>query len=87
MGRAFFVIFEKNIFMSNILLFISGPEIIIILLAVLLLFGARKIPEVARGLGKGINEFKKAADDIKKELKNSSSDFTDDINDIKDSLP
>ena len=47
-----------------------GPqEIILILLVVLLLFGAKKIPEVARGLGKGIREFKKAAKEIEDEVK------------------
>jgi len=47
-----------------------GPqEIILILLVVLLLFGAKRIPEVARGLGKGIREFKKAAKDIEDEVK------------------
>ncbi|HRW62697.1 MAG TPA: twin-arginine translocase TatA/TatE family subunit, partial [Bacteroidales bacterium] len=42
------------------LLFISGQEIFVILLVVLLLFGANKIPEIARGLGKGFREFQKA---------------------------
>ena len=46
------------------ILFISGSEIFIILLVVLLLFGANKLPEIARGLGKGMNEFKKATEDI-----------------------
>ena len=46
-----------------------GPfEIIAILLVILLLFGAKRIPEIARGLGKGIREFKDATNDIKKEL-------------------
>ena len=40
-------------------------EIILIILAIVLLFGAKKIPEIARGLGKGLKEFKKAKDDIK----------------------
>ena len=40
---------------------IGLPEIIIILLVVLLLFGGKKIPELMKGLGSGINEFKKAA--------------------------
>jgi TatA/E family protein of Tat protein translocase len=44
-------------------------EIMVIMIAILLLFGSKKIPEVARSLGKGINEFKKAAEDIKKDLK------------------
>ena len=47
---------------------IGGTEILIILLIVLLLFGAKKIPELARGLGQGINEFRKASTDIKKEI-------------------
>ena len=67
------------------LLFISGQEIFIILIVVLLLFGAKKIPEVARGLGKGLNEFRKATDDIKKEIKDNS-DIAKDINDIKNNI-
>ena len=44
-------------------------ELLIILFIVLLLFGgAKKLPELARGLGKGINEFKKASKDIKDEV-------------------
>ncbi len=47
--------------MNQILLFSPGPtEIIIILLVILLLFGGRKIPELMRGLGKGMKEFKNA---------------------------
>jgi sec-independent protein translocase protein TatA len=41
--------------------FFGGWEIILILAVVLLLFGAKKLPELARGLGQGINEFKKAS--------------------------
>ncbi len=69
----------------QILLFISGQEIFIILIVVLLLFGAKKIPEVARGLGKGIKEFRKATDDIKKEI-NDNSEIAKDINDIKKNI-
>lgn len=46
----------------------GGLEWIVIGLAVLLLFGAKRIPELARGLGQGIKEFRKASDDIKKEI-------------------
>lgn len=46
----------------------GGPEWIIIVLVILLLFGAKKIPELARGIGQGINEFRKASDDIQKEI-------------------
>ncbi len=71
--------------MSN-LLFISGAEIFIILVVVLVLFGAKKIPEMAKGLGKGMREFRKATDDIKKELSDSSSDIVKDIKDMKNTL-
>ncbi|MFT5618732.1 MAG: sec-independent protein translocase protein TatA [Arenicella sp.] len=56
--------------LDSILLFgmPGGPEVFIILLVVLLLFGAKKIPELARGMGKGIREFKDATKEIKKEI-------------------
>lgn len=47
---------------------IGMSELLIILIVVLLLFGPKKLPELARGLGRGIQEFKKAADDVKREL-------------------
>lgn len=43
------------------------PEILLIIAAIVLFFGASKIPELARGLGQGITEFKKASDDSEKE--------------------
>jgi sec-independent protein translocase protein TatA len=67
-------------------LFISGQEIFIILLVVLLLFGANKIPEIARGLGKGMREFRKAADDIKREMNNQTNDFKKDLDEMNDSI-
>jgi sec-independent protein translocase protein TatA len=57
--------------MLQSLLFIGGLggwEIMVILLVVLVFFGANKIPEIARGMGKGIREFKDATQDIKKEV-------------------
>lgn len=54
----------------------GGGEWVLIALAVLLLFGAKKIPELARGLGKGIREFKDASREIQSEI----SKETDDIN-------
>lgn len=48
----------------------SGGHIILILLVVLLLFGGKKIPELMRGLGKGIREFKDAKDNVKREIDN-----------------
>lgn len=50
--------------------FLGGQEIIIILVIVLLLFGGRKIPELMRGLGKGMKEFKDATKEDNKEEKN-----------------
>ena len=47
---------------------LGGPEVFIVLFAILLLFGAKKIPELARGLGKGIREFKDATKEIKDEI-------------------
>ena len=46
-------------------------EILIILFIILLLFGAKKLPELAKGLGKGVNEFKKASKQIKDEVDKS----------------
>tara|TARA_B100001059_G_C17449150_1_gene386551 strand:- start:60 stop:245 length:186 start_codon:yes stop_codon:yes gene_type:complete len=47
--------------LSNMILMVSGPQIAIIVVAILLLFGGRKIPELMRGLGSGIKEFKNAS--------------------------
>lgn len=58
--------------MTNSLAFIGGlggPEIAVIFVVVLLLFGAKKIPELARGLGKSMGEFKRARDEFEDEIK------------------
>ncbi|CAN5906921.1 hypothetical protein BH24BAC1_BH24BAC1_29770 [soil metagenome] len=63
--------------MTNVLGFIGGlggTEVMLILLAILLLFGAKKIPELAKGLGKGIREFKDATKEIKSDIENSTKD-------------
>jgi sec-independent protein translocase protein TatA len=49
----------------------SGGHIILILLVVLLLFGGKKIPELMRGLGRGIREFKDAKDNVKREIEDN----------------
>jgi TatA/E family protein of Tat protein translocase len=67
-------------------LFISSGEIFIILLAILIFFGADKIPEFARMMGKGVREFKKATDDIKREFEGSSSGIMNDIKSIRDDM-
>ncbi|SDR05809.1 Sec-independent protein translocase subunit TatA/TatB [Flagellimonas zhangzhouensis] len=63
-------------------LFISGAEIFFILFIVVMVFGADKIPGIAKGLGKGMRQLKDATDDIKREIQNSAdidTDFTKDI--------
>ena len=47
---------------------IGMQELLVIFLVVLLLFGSKRLPELARGLGKGIQEFRRAAEDVKREL-------------------
>ncbi len=69
-----------------IYLFISGQEIFIIMVIALILFGAKKIPDIAKGLGKGMREFRKATDDIKKEFNESTKDVQDDIKDMSDTV-
>ena len=69
--------------MSGYLAFIGGSEIIIVFLVVLLLFGADKIPEIARGLGKGMREFRKVTGEIKREFDSNTSDFKSDMDDLK----
>jgi len=57
--------------MANQLLFLGslgGQEIIIIALVILLLFGGKKIPELMRGLGKGVSQFKKGMNEIEQEI-------------------
>jgi sec-independent protein translocase protein TatA len=68
------------------ILFIGGPEILIILLFVLLLFGSRKLPEVARMLGKGMREFRRATDEIKREFNEDAKDISDDFKNLKNNL-
>jgi sec-independent protein translocase protein TatA len=66
-----------------------GPwELALIFLVILLLFGAKRLPDIARGMGKGINEFKKAVKDTKDEIQSSidesdknKSDSTENKND------
>ncbi|WP_439128577.1 Sec-independent protein translocase subunit TatA/TatB [Polaribacter sp.] len=82
--------------MNTIFLFISGPEIMVIMLIVVMVFGADKIPEIARGLGKGMRQVKDATNDIKKEIKDSSEktkidtdvakDINKEINAVKDDI-
>jgi len=62
----------------------GGYEIVLIIVAVLILFGGKKIPELARGLGKGIKEFKDSTEDSN--LKEDLKDIASQVGDLKDSV-
>ncbi len=72
--------------MTSVILFISGAEIFVIVLVIVLLFGAKKIPDLARGLGKGMNEFKKATNEIKKEINQGDGGVLKDIKDVSNTI-
>ena len=57
---------------------IGVGELLVIFLVILVLFGSKKIPDLAQGLGKGIREFKRAVKDVEDEVKSSISDKTKD---------
>ncbi len=62
-----------------------GPwEILLVILAIILIFGGKKIPELARGLGLGLKEFKKAKQEIKDEVKSATEEVDEVEKDIKD---
>ena len=64
--------------MNSLLLAIpSGASIALIIVAILLLFGGKKIPELMRGLGKGISEFKKGKNEIEDELNDKNENKED----------
>jgi sec-independent protein translocase protein TatA len=77
-------------------LFIGTPEVLFILVIVVMVFGADKIPEIARGMGKGMRMLKDATSDIKTEITKTSEkqgidtditkDITEEINKVKDDL-
>jgi sec-independent protein translocase protein TatA len=74
LGAFFFLgIFEKKV----MLLFISGAEIVFIFFVILLVFGADKIPSIARGLAKGMTQIRQATDEIKSEIQKSVDDVDD----------
>ncbi len=66
---------------NNILLFfnIGGPEIFVIVLFVIIFFGSKRIPDLARGLGKGMKEFRNATSEIQREIKDSANTVKRDL--------
>lgn len=70
--------------METILLFsFFGPEMLVVFFAILLLFGGKKIPELMRGIGKGIREFNTARSTIESELKEGMRESDRKVNDQK----
>ncbi|HPA87425.1 MAG TPA: twin-arginine translocase TatA/TatE family subunit [Bacteroidales bacterium] len=64
----------------------SGQEIFVIIIVVLLLFGADKLPEIARTVSRGMRDFRKATDDIRREFEESTSEIRRDIADVTNSI-
>jgi len=60
---------------TNLLGVLGTQEIVIILVIVLLLFGGRKIPELMRGLGRGVREFNDAKNNVRQEIENNVNDI------------
>lgn len=81
---------------SMLFLFISGAEIFFIMFIVVMVFGADKIPGIAKGLGKGMRQLKDATEDIKQEIQRSAEkqgidtsfveDIKKDIDDVKGNI-
>src|SRR5918912_4240007 len=70
-------------FIASILNIFEGPQGIFILLLILLLFGAKKLPELARGMGQALREFQKAKNDFTDELHKASSTEAEKQPDVK----
>ncbi len=65
-------------------LFISGAEIFLIIVIVVMIFGADKVPEIARGLGKGMRMFKDATNDVKREITKTAKETGIDTSIVED---
>ena len=53
----------------------GGPEVLLVLFIILLLFGAKKLPDLSRSLGKSLGEFKKGKEDIEKEIRDAQEEI------------
>jgi len=84
---------------ASYILFISAPEILVVVFVILIFFGADKVPEIVRGLAKAIKEVKNATNEIKTEItrtvedqvdldftKDITKDLTKEIDEVKDSV-
>ena len=66
---------------------LMGPDMMVILLIVLLLFGAKKLPELARGMGRAVKEFGTARDEVERELSQSAPSAPSRLLDTKGEVP
>ena len=71
-----FNIFITMILLNLLFLNLGGSEVMLILVVILLFFGSKNIPDLARGLGKGMREFREASDGIKREIEKLYDDKT-----------
>ncbi len=63
---------------------IGMPELLVILVVALIIIGPKKLPDIAKALGKGLSEFRRATNDVKETL--NVDEIKDDLDDIKDSI-
>jgi len=68
--------------MTNYILFISGGEIVLVMMLALLFFGADAIPGIAKTVGKAMHEFKKASNEIQREISEHTSEIKKDVSDV-----
>ena len=63
---------------------IGGPEMFLIFMVLLLLFGAKKLPQLARGIGKSVGEFRKAREEFEDEIRKGGEDLDNDVKNSDD---
>ncbi len=65
---------------------IGMPELMLIFLLALLIFGPKKLPEIGKSIGKGLSEFKRASDDLKKTIEHEMDQVKSEANGVKDTV-
>ena len=66
---------------------IGMPELILIFVIALIVFGPKKLPEIGKSLGRGLSEFKKASEDLKDSIQKEIDSARTDVNEAKNELP
>lgn len=65
---------------------VSGGELLVIIIVIFLVFGPNKMPEIARQIGKAMNQMKKATNDISREFKNQTSEFRNELTSVQNQV-